>query len=88
MSKNQSAKHYQENKEKLGKKPRERCQNERCQNERCQNEICQNERCQNERCQNLSKEQQEKKRQYGCERYTNLSEDEKNKLVKRRKKIL
>ena len=78
MSKNQSAKHYQENKEKLGKKPRERCQNERCQNERCQNE----------RCQNLSKEQQEKKRQYGCERYTNLSEDEKNKLVKRRKKIL
>ena len=73
MSKNQSAKHYQENKEKLLKKPRERCQNERCQNERCQN---------------LSKEQQEKKRQYGCERYTNLSEDEKNKLVKRRKKIL
>ena len=73
MSKNQSAKHYQENKEKLRKKPRERCQNERCQNERCQN---------------LSKEQQEKKRQYGCERYTNLSEDEKNKLVKRRKKIL
>ena len=78
MSKNQSAKHYQENKEKLRKKPRERCQNERCQNERCQNETCQN----------LFKEQQEKKRQYGCECYTNLSEDEKNKLVKRRKKIL
>ena len=73
MSKNQSAKHYQENKEKLRKKPRERCQNERCQNETCQN---------------LFKEQQEKKRQYGCERYTNLSEDEKNKLVKPRKKIL
>ena len=51
MSKNQSAKHYQENKEKLRKKPRERCQNERCQNERCQNETCQN----------LFKEQQEKK---------------------------
>ena len=27
MSNNQSAKHYQENKEKLLKKPRERCQN-------------------------------------------------------------
>ena len=63
MSKNQSAKHYQENKEKLLKKPRERCQN-------------------------LSKKQQEKKRQYGCERYKNVSEDEENKLVEYRKKIL
>ena len=29
---------------------------------------------------------QEKKPQYGCERYKNLSEDEKNKLVEYRKK--
>ena len=58
MSKNQSAKHYQENKEKLRR--------------------------------NLVKDVkiflQEKKPQYGCERYKNLSEDEKNKLVEYRKK--
>ena len=34
--------------------------------------------------QNLSKEK--KKRQYGCERYKNLSEDENQKLVEYRKK--
>ena len=58
MYKNQSAKHYQENKEKLRR--------------------------------NLVKDVkiflQEKKPQYGCERYKNLSEDEKNKLVEYRKK--
>ena len=30
-----------------------------------------------ERCQILSKEENERKRQYGCERYKNFSEDEK-----------
>ena len=28
-----------------------------------------------ERCQSLSKEEKEKKRQYGCERYKNLPDD-------------
>ena len=55
MSKTLSAKYYQENKEKLQKKARERYQN-------------------------LSKEEKEKKPQYG-ECYKNLSEDEKQKLV-------
>ena len=35
--------------------------------------------------QNLSKEEKEKKEQYGRERYKNLSEDEKQKLVEYRK---
>ena len=30
--------------------------------------------------------EKEKKRQYGCEHYKNLSEDEKNKLIEYRKK--
>ena len=30
-----------------------------------------------ERCQILSKEENERKRQYGCERYKNFSEDKK-----------
>ena len=47
MSKNLSAKHYQENKERLQKKARERCQN-------------------------VSKEEKDKKQQYGHERYINL----------------
>ena len=34
----------------------------------------------------LSKEEKEKKGQYGRERYTNLAEDEKQKLVEYRKK--
>ena len=38
-----------------------------------------------ERYQNLSKEENGKKRQYGCERYKNLSEDEKQKPVEYRK---
>ena len=41
-----------------------------------------------ERYQNLSKEEKEKKQQYGCERHRNLIEDEKNKLVEQRKKCL
>ena len=61
MSKNLSAKHYQDNIERLQKRVRERYQN-------------------------LSKEEEEKKRQYGRERSRNLSEDEKNKLVECRKK--
>ena len=40
-----------------------------------------------ERYQSLSKEEK-KKQQYGCDCYKNLSEDEKNKLVEYRKKIL
>ena len=40
------------------------------------------------RYQNLSKEQKRKKRQHGRKRCKNLSEDEKNKLVEYRKKIL
>ena len=39
-----------------------------------------------ERDQSLSKEEKEKKRQYGRERYKNLSEDEKQKLVEYSKK--
>ena len=39
-----------------------------------------------ERCQNLSKEEKEKKRQQGRERYNNLPEHEKQKLVEYRKK--
>ena len=58
MSKNLLAKYYQENKEWIQKKARERYQN-------------------------LSKE---KKRQYGHERCKSLSENQKNKLVKYRKK--
>ena len=38
-----------------------------------------------ERYQNLSKEEQEKKQQYGRKRYKNLSEDEKQKLVEYKK---
>ena len=41
-----------------------------------------------ERCPDLSKEEKEKKQQYGCERYKNLSEDEKKKLVEYRKTAL
>ena len=43
------------------------------------NETLQKKAC--ERYQNLSKEEQEKKRQYRHERYRNLSEEEKQKLV-------
>ena len=39
-----------------------------------------------ERYRNLSKEQKEKKQQYGHERYKNLSEYKKEKLVEYRKK--
>ena len=39
-----------------------------------------------ERYQSLSKEEKEKKRQYGPERYEKLSEDEKQKLVAYRKR--
>ena len=35
----------------------------------------------------LSKEEKEKKQQYGCERYKNILEDEEQKLVEYRKKI-
>ena len=52
MSKSVSAKYYQENKERLQEKARDRYQN-------------------------LSKEEKEKKCQYGCESYKNLSEDKK-----------
>ena len=41
-----------------------------------------------ERYQNLSKEEKEKKPQYGHKRYKNLSEDEKNRLVEYRKNII
>ena len=41
-----------------------------------------------ERYQNLSKEEKEKKWQYGRKRYKNLSEDEKSKLVGYRKNII
>ena len=58
MSKNLSAKYYQENKERLKKKALKRDQN-------------------------LSKEEKEKKQQYGRARF---SEDEKQKLVQYRKK--
>ena len=44
------------------------------------------ERLQKKRYQNLSKEEKEKKQQYGRECYKNLSEDEKDKLVEYRKK--
>ena len=58
MSKNLSAKYYQENKEiKIGYP-------------------------------NRSKEGKEKKQQYGCERYKNISDDEKQKLAEYRKKLL
>ena len=40
------------------------------------------------RYQSLSKEQKERKQHYGCDWYNNLPEDEKQKLVKDRKKIL
>ena len=39
-------------------------------------------------CESLSKEEQEKKRQYGCKRYKNLPEDEKQKLAAYGRKIL
>ena len=39
-----------------------------------------------ERYQNISKEEKEKKQQYGCERYKNLSKDEKQKFVEYRAK--
>ena len=61
MSKTLSAKYFQENRERLQRKARERYQN-------------------------LSKEEKEKKLEYGCEHYKNLSEDEKQKLVEYRKK--
>ena len=38
-----------------------------------------------ERHQNLSKEEKEKKQQYGCERYKNLSGNEKQKLEYRKR---
>ena len=60
ISKNLSAKYYQENKEILQKIPRSRYQN-------------------------LSKEEREKKWQYGHELYKNLPEDAKRKLVEYRK---
>ena len=41
-----------------------------------------------ERYQNLSKEEKEKKRQYGRKRYKNLSEDEESKLAGYRKIII
>ena len=44
----------------------------------CKKKIC-------EKYWNLSKEEQEKKKQYCCECYKNLSEDEKQKLVDYRK---
>ena len=40
------------------------------------------------RYQNLSKEEKEKKQQYGCESYKNLSEDGKSKLVEYKKNII
>ena len=36
--------------------------------------------------QNISKEEEDKKQQYGCERYKSLSKDEKQKLVEYRRK--
>ena len=45
----------------------------------------------NEKSREISKsfkEEKEKKQQYGCERYKNLSEDEKQKLVEYRKNII
>ena len=63
MSKNLSAKYYQENKERVQKKALERYQN-------------------------LSKEEK-KSNKYGHEYYKHLlSEDEKNKVVEDRKKII
>ena len=56
MLKDSSTKYYQNNKEKLQKKARERYQS-------------------------LSKEEKQKKQQYGCGQYKNLPEDEKKKLV-------
>ena len=38
--------------------------------------------------QSLSEEEKEKKQQYGCESYKNLSEAKKQKLVEYRKKVL
>ena len=61
MSKTLSAKYFQENRERLQRKARERYQN-------------------------LSKEEKEKKLEYGCEHYKNFSEDEKQKLAEYRKK--
>ena len=55
MSQSFSSKNYQENKERLQEKARERSQN-------------------------LSNKEKEKKRQYGCERYKNLPENEKYNL--------
>ena len=61
MSKNSSAKHYQNNKERLRKR------------------AC-------ERYESLSKEEKEKKQQYGREWCKILSEDEKQKLMECSKK--
>ena len=61
MSKNLSAKYYQENKKRLQEKARER---------------------------NLSKEEKEKKQQYGHERYKSLSEDKTQTLVEYKKDII
>ena len=36
--------------------------------------------------QNISKEEEDKKQQYGCEHYKSLSKDEKQKLVEYRRK--
>ena len=63
MCKTLSAKYYQQNKERLGKKAHERYQY-------------------------LSNKEKQKKQQYGCDLYENLSEDEKEKLVEYRKKII
>ena len=60
MSKNVSAKYYQENKEKLQKK------------------VVKDIKV-------FLKKKKKKKRQYGCEHYKNLSENEKNKLVEYKK---
>ena len=64
MSKNLSAKYYQENKERLQKK-----------REKLAKDI-----------KIFLKKKQTKNKQYGPEGYKNLSEDEKQKLVKYRKK--
>ena len=61
MSKNLSAKYYQENKKRLQKK------------------VLKDIKI-------FLKKKKKKKQQYGCERYKNLSEDEKQKLVEYRKK--
>ena len=63
MSKNLSAKYYQDSKERLQKKAHKSYQN-------------------------LSKEEKEKKWQYGCKSNKNLSEDEIIKLAEYRKNII